>query len=234
MIDIFQRDHALTAARRLRKTEVHRLLARERRFDFFHPVNLLQFALRLRRLARLGPKAIGECLERRDLFLLILVGRELLLCARRLLFDVTVPVAAIPNESSMRDLDNRTDQLVQKLAVVRDHQDRAGIIFQIILEPDQRLEVEVIGRFIEQQQIRFLDKQTGEMRTHHPAAAHRFQRSIEIRFAKRQSVQNAFRFRFDFPIGVFGDFSARQLQHRLLTGWRVFLRQKSGRGRFLQ
>ena len=50
----------MPAARRLWETEVDRLLARDRRLDFFHPIDLLEFALRLRRLARLGPEAIGE------------------------------------------------------------------------------------------------------------------------------------------------------------------------------
>ena len=108
--------------------EPHRLLARDRRFDLLHPIDLLQLALRLRSFARLGPKAIGEQLERCDLFLLVFVSGELLLFARRFLFDVAVPIPAITMELLVRDLDDRTDQLIQKLAVVRDHEDRAGII----------------------------------------------------------------------------------------------------------
>ena len=127
MIDIFQRDDAMSAARRLRKTEVHGLLARNRRLDLLHPVDLLQFALRLRSLARLRAKAIGEQLKRRDLFLLVLVSGELLLFARRFLFDVAVPVPAIPVQPLMRDLDDGTDESIQEFAVVRDHEDRAGI-----------------------------------------------------------------------------------------------------------
>ena len=60
--------------------------------------------------------------------LLILVGSELLHFARRLLLDVAVPIPAIPNESAMRDLHDRADELIQKFAIVRDHQDRARII----------------------------------------------------------------------------------------------------------
>src|SRR5437588_848100 len=54
MIDIFQRDHAQTAPHRLREMKLDRLSARDRRGDFFHPIDLFQFALRLRRFARLG------------------------------------------------------------------------------------------------------------------------------------------------------------------------------------
>ena len=59
----------------------------------------------------------------------------------------------------MRDLHDRADELIQKFAIVRDHQDRARIISQIFLEPDERFEIEMIGRLIEQQQIRFLHEQ---------------------------------------------------------------------------
>ena len=71
---------------------------------------------------------IRKLLERRDLFLLVLVSRELLFLTRASLFDVAVPVPAIPVQPAMRDLDDRTDELIQKFPIVRDHQDRAGII----------------------------------------------------------------------------------------------------------
>ena len=136
MAHILQRDRAQPAPRRLREMELDRLRLRGRRGDFFHPIDLLELALRLRRLARLRPEAIGKKLERRDLLLLVLVGGELLLFARRFLLDVAVPVPAITEQLGMRDLDDAADERVQKFAIVRDHEDRAGIILQIILEPD--------------------------------------------------------------------------------------------------
>src|SRR3984893_2865523 len=109
MINFFQCDNAEATSRRLRKMELDRFPARGRSGDFFHAVDLLQLALRLRSFARLGPKAIGEQLQRRDFFLLIFVSRELLLFARGFLVDVTVPVTAITNEFRMRDLDDAAD-----------------------------------------------------------------------------------------------------------------------------
>ena len=136
MTHILERDRAQPAARRLRKAKLDRLRLRGRRVDFFHAIDLLELALRLRGLARLGAKAVGELLERRDFFLLILVGRELLFFARGFLLDVAVPVAAVTEQLRLRDLDDAADERVQKFAVVRNHQDRARIISQIFLEPD--------------------------------------------------------------------------------------------------
>jgi hypothetical protein len=66
-----------------------------RRRDFFHPLDLFEFALRLRGFACLRAESVRETLQRRDFSLLILVGREVLLGARAFLLLVTVPVAAI-------------------------------------------------------------------------------------------------------------------------------------------
>src|SRR4051812_29034299 len=164
----------MPAPRRLWKTKVDGLFPRDRRLDFLHPLDLLQFTLRLRRFAGLRAKAVGELLERGDLFLLVLVGRELLFFPRRLLFDVAVPIPAVTIQPTMRDLDDRTDELVQELTVMRDHQDRARISRQVILKPDERFEIEMVRWFVEQKKIGFLDQQSRQVRAHDPAAAKSF------------------------------------------------------------
>ena len=63
---------------------------------------------------------------------------------------------------------------------MRDDQDRAGVALQIFLEPEQRFEVEVIGRLVQQQQVRLLRQQPGQVRAHDPAAAHLARGPVEI------------------------------------------------------
>ena len=137
----------------------------------------LSLRLRLRGLGVLGAEAVGELLELLDLALLVLVGGELLLLLRLALAEIVVVVAAVADQLALADLDDAADELVQELAVVRDQQDRAGVGLQVVLEPQQRLEVEMVGRLVEQQQVRLLDEQAREVRAHHPAAAHRAQRA---------------------------------------------------------
>ena len=121
MTHILERDCAQPAARRLREAKLDRFRLRGRRGDFLHAIDLFELALRLRGLACLGAKAVGELLEGGDFFLLILVGRELLFLARGFLFDVAVPVAAVTEQLRLRDLDDAADERVQKFAVVRNH-----------------------------------------------------------------------------------------------------------------
>src|SRR5439155_2887742 len=115
--------------------------------------------------------SIGNQLQRRDFFLLILVSGELLFFARSFLLYVTVPVASITHQFRMRDLDDAADKLIQKLAIVRDHDNRAWISSQIFLEPLKRFEIEMIRRFVEQKEVGFHYEQAREMRAHDPAAA---------------------------------------------------------------
>jgi hypothetical protein len=63
---------------------------------------------------------------------------------------------------------------------VRDDEDRARITLQVLLEPQQRLEVEVVGRLVEHQQVGFLRQQPRQVRTHHPAARQLARRPIEL------------------------------------------------------
>ena len=70
-------------------------------------------------------------------------------------------------------------RLVEKFAVVRNEQNRAGIMSQIILKPEERFEVEMVRRLVEHQQVRFLREQPREMRAHHPAAGQLARRAID-------------------------------------------------------
>ena len=170
MIDILQPDYAQTAADRLRKMELDRLSARDRSRDLFHAIDLFQLALRLRCFAGLGAKSIGKQLQRRDFFLLIFVSGELLFFARRFLLDITVPIAPITHQFRVRDLDDAADKLIQKFAIVRDHDNRARITSQIFLEPLKRFEIEMIRWFVEQKKIGLHHEQPRQMSAHDPAA----------------------------------------------------------------
>src|ERR1039458_1165925 len=77
-VDAFQRDGALSAARGRRDLKTKRLARRERFLDLLHPFDLLELALRLRRLRRNGAEAVGKGLQVGDFLLLIFVGGELL------------------------------------------------------------------------------------------------------------------------------------------------------------
>ena len=60
--------------------------------------------------------------------------------------------------------------VVEKVAVVADDEDRRGAALQIVGEPQHPFEVEVVGRLVEQQQVRLGKEHRGERHAHAPAA----------------------------------------------------------------
>ena len=105
----FERDDLLPAALRLRKTETDLALVIHRRLDLFHALDLLELALRLRRLAGLGAETVGELLQPRDFALLVFVGGQLLLLGGGALHEEIVVVAAITVELALPDFHDAAD-----------------------------------------------------------------------------------------------------------------------------
>src|SRR5207237_2517142 len=130
------------------------------------------------------------------------ISSELLFFARCFLLDITVPVAPETHQLRVRDLDDAADKLIQKFAIVRDHDNRAWITSQIFLEPLKRFEIEMIRRFVEQKEVGFHHEQAREMRAHDPATAQGARRAIEISFAKSESGEDPFCFWFELPPAV--------------------------------
>ena len=72
--------------------------------------------------------------------------------------------------------------VIQEIAVVRHHHQRAAELFEIFLQPRDRFGVEVIGRLVQQQRIRIGQQQTAQRHASLFAARKR----AHIRVARRQ------------------------------------------------
>ena len=97
-------------------------------FNFFHTIDLLEFALSLGGLTRFRAKAVGKLLEGGDFFSLIFVSGKVLLFAGGLFDNVLVVVTAVAMKFGLRNFNNGADQLIEKFAVVGDHENRPWII----------------------------------------------------------------------------------------------------------
>ena len=63
---------------------------------------------------------------------------------------------------------------------MRDEDDGVRIGVQVLLEPVARLEIEMVGRLVEQQQVRLAEQQLGQRDPHLPAAGERLGRPLEV------------------------------------------------------
>ena len=80
-------------------------------------------------------------------------------------------VAAAPEgQLLLVEMHDRVDRAVEQVAVVRDQQHGMRIFRDIVLQPQRAFEVEIVGRLVEQQQVRLRKQHGGQRHAHAPAA----------------------------------------------------------------
>ncbi len=139
------------------------------RGDQLHSLECLDPALCLAGLRGLGAETFHIAVHVRYIALLFLEGRLLvrqLFAAHPL--EGTV-VAAVEGRALLFDMQDLVAHAVEKITVVRDKQQGPAILFQPGLEPDHGVQVEVVCRFVEKQEIGSAHQGTCEIKPHPPA-----------------------------------------------------------------
>src|SRR5262249_54551447 len=116
------------------------------------------FRLRLPRFRTLtNPLALTHQRLESRLFALALDSEALflLLKPRRIVSLVGNPLPSI-------ELQNPTGDAVEKVAIVGHEHDGALVFFQMMLQPRDRLRIEMVGRLVEEQKVGCLEQQTAE------------------------------------------------------------------------
>ena len=160
-----------------------------RRGDAREPLQRLDAALRLLGLGRLGAEAAHEVFQMRDLRLLRL---ERLILLGDLFGAGTlevVVIAGIAVDHAVVHMGDAVDGGVEEFAVMRHQQDAAGIARQVLLEPQDRFEVEMVGRLVEQQQVGPVHQRARQVEAHAPAAGEAGHRAFQRVAGETQAVQ---------------------------------------------
>ncbi len=137
--------------------------------QLFHAFQRLDPALCLTGLGGLGLEARDVLFHVRTLRLLLLVG--LLLLGQTF---GTSPLegavaAAIESDPALLDMGDVIDHGIQKIAVVGNQQQGAGVTLEPVFKPQNGVEVQVVGRFVEQQQVRGAHQCLRQVQAHTPA-----------------------------------------------------------------
>ncbi len=61
------------------------------------------------------------------------------------------------------DMNNFIDDRIEEITIVGNQDQRTGIAFQPFFQPDHRIKIEVVGRFVEQQQVGTADQRLREV-----------------------------------------------------------------------
>ena len=222
------------------------------RCQTLHALQRLDAALGLPCLGRLGLEAVDELLQVGNFFLLLHIGvlRQLKLLGAGFLEGAVI--ATIARQLAVFDVQRDGGDGVEKFAVMADDDQRAVVALQPAFQPDQRVQVEVVGRLIKQQQVGGTHQRARQLQTHAPAAGKTVYRPGEFGRLETEAENQRLRPRFGVNrpgvvqshvgvgqtlavVGTFGgmNFLLRGQQRRIafddegrgaLAGFRQFLR----------
>ena len=188
-MQILDHGHLVARARRDAEFELHHL-ALLRQLDLFDLVQRLDAALHLRRLGRVRPEAVDEALLLGQHGLLPREGRLLIGLADGALALVEIVVAGVGDDLAGIDLGDLRDDAVHELAIVRGHQQRAGIGLEELLQPDDGFDIQVVGRLVHQQHVGPAQQHARQRDAHLPAARERADVAIDLVVLEAQAVQH--------------------------------------------
>ena len=152
----------------------------QHRRQTLHAFQRLDPALRLLGFGGLGLEARDELLQVGDLVLLFDVGVLLQFELLRASILKGAVIAAVTGEFSVLDMQRHRGDGIKKFAVVADDDHGSLIALEPGFEPDQRVEIEVVGRFVEQQQIGRTHQRASQLQTHAPAAGEAIDRIVQL------------------------------------------------------
>ena len=121
---------------------------------------------------------------------------------------------------------------------MRDEHDRGVERLQVRLEPLERLDVEVVGRLVEQQQVGIAGQRPRQRGARELAAGERRQRAVEVRVAEPEPVQRrvdalapvvaagVLELRLGARVGVERRASSRAVGHRGLERGQLLLERE--------
>jgi hypothetical protein len=168
-----------------------------RQLDFFDLLECLDAALHLRGLCRVRREALDEPLFLGEHRLLPRVRRLAVRVADRALALVEVVVARIGRDLAAVDFRNFRDEAVHELTVVGGHEQRAGLRCQEALEPDDRLDVEVIGRLVHQQHVGPPEQHARHRDAHLPSARQRAHVAVDPLVVESEAEEDFARLRLE-------------------------------------
>jgi len=135
----------------------------------FHALQGLEAALSLTGLGGLGAKALHIAVDVCNLTLLLFKYR--LLVGQAFCTDMFKGrvVAGVEGDAILFDVGDVVGDCVEEVTVVGDQQQGAAVVFQPGLQPDHRIQIQVVGRLVQQQQIGATHQGACQVQAHAPA-----------------------------------------------------------------
>ena len=134
-------------------------------------------------------EGVDEFFRLLDHPLLVLVGRDLLLDALRAKFKVLGIRDFVVVDMAEHHLDGAGRDRVEEAAVVADEQQGAAAGLEVVFQPLDGLDVEVVGGLVEQQHVRLAEQDLGQLDAHVPALGKGLGQAAELVVQEAETQQ---------------------------------------------
>ena len=165
-------------------------LALGRHLDGHDLVEHLDPVLHLGGLGGGVPEPVDEHLDPCDFLVLPPLGVAQPLEALVALHEVLGVVAVVVDERAQVDVGDAIHHGVEEEPVVRHENHRVRVVVQVLLEPVPRVEIEVVGRLVEEEQVGLRQQQLREGDAHLPAARECRRRLVVVGRAEPEPLQH--------------------------------------------
>ena len=163
-------DGVITTSETRRELQVHRRVVHLIDLDRNNLLQLLDLLLNLNSLCGLITEALDEGLHVSHFLLLVLIGPYLLLAALLSQHDILIILHLIVDHLPARDFQRAVRHIIYKGTVMTHKDDCTRRLGQELLQPLNRLDIEVVGGLVKQEHIGFLEEYLGQLDTHAPTS----------------------------------------------------------------
>ncbi len=196
LVQIFNHRYLIAGSWRHTEFELHHVTF-FRQLDLLDLIQRLDAALHLRRLGRVRPEAVYKALLLCQHGLLPRKRRLLVGLANGALALVEIVIAGVGDNFTRIDFRNLRNDAVHEFAVVRSHHQRTRERFEELLQPDDRLDVQVVGRFVHQQHVGPSEQHARQRNAHFPSARQCPDVAIDLVIFEAQAMQYFARLRLE-------------------------------------
>ena len=164
------------------------LVSRARTGSVAETLDVFQLRLRHLRFVRLIAEAVDERGKALDFFFPHKRVLQLALVSFLFLRGEGGVVAGVAARFAVFYLVDDVDDLIEEHSVVRNDDDRAAVFDKVILEPFDRAKIEVVGRLVEEQHLRFREQEPQQRDLRALAAGELAQRARKIAFREAETL----------------------------------------------
>lgn len=98
-------------------------------------------------------------------------------------------VAGVALEFALIDMHDDVDDAVEEVPIMRDDDQGAGVTLEPVFQPDDGVQIQMVGRFIEQQEVGRAHQRLCQVEAHTPATGEAGDRLIHLRHGEAQAEQ---------------------------------------------